>query len=493
MLAGSAELACVEICPMFETVLASCVVANRLPMPGLRSYVGASRLRLMVAAGSRLETVLLPIIRQLNYQETTDLGPEGQQSGPGGLKEICLIDGSLDDALSFARSLPQSVTKILTTPDISFSLRQRCAEAGISAIIADPIDPNELADWLEYFEDRDNSDRPRILIIDDDILAAECAGTLLASRGIDAEVVDDPEQALEALDHLSFDLVLMDLEMPRISGVDLARMIRQNRRHLSVPIVFLSAEGDTEIQLRARQWGGDDFISKRVAPELLPRLVELRVERARVLRTLIERDGLTGLVDHRRFIERASLELVRSARTGNECALVMIDIDHFKTINDTWGHPIGDLVLRRLSQTLTAWLRRTDVVGRYGGEEFGVLMLDTPPERCAPVIDAFREHFAEMEFAAPNGSFRVTLSAGIAGSRGKADTAALVAEADAALYRAKNAGRNRVALADRRRFEALAAGGLAHMAEVGSLLDELVFDGDETSGLRLSTRRDSTP
>lgn len=441
-------------------------------------------------AGERLGAILPPIIRQLNYAEAMPSLLSAPQAVSPVEREVCLIDGSLDDAIVLSRALPAGVTKILTAENISFNLRQRCAEAGINVIISDPVDPHELADWLEYFEDRGKAERPHVLIVDDDLLAAECTAALLASRGIDAEIADDPEQALEALDRLSIDLVLMDLEMPRVSGVDLARMIRQDRRHLSVPIVFLSAEGDPETQMRARHWGGDDFISKRVAPDLLPRLVELRVERARVLRTLIERDGLTGLVDHRRFIERASQELARSARTGSECTLVMIDIDHFKSINDTWGHQTGDFVLRRLSTTLTSWLRRTDVVGRYGGEEFGVLMLDTPPDSCVSVIDAFREHFASLEFAAPNGTFQATISAGIAGSLGKTDTTALVAEADSALYRAKNGGRNRVVLADRRRFDALAAGGLAHMAEVGPLLDQLVPDVDDNQGLKLSTRRD---
>jgi diguanylate cyclase (GGDEF)-like protein len=240
----------------------------------------------------------------------------------------------------------------------------------------------------------------------------------------------------------------MDLEMPQVNGIDLARMIRQDRRHLSVPIVFLSAEGDTQTQIRARRFGGDDFISKRIDRTLLVQLVELRVERARVLRSLIERDGLTGLVDHARFVERAGQELARSRRTGAGCTLVLIDIDHFKSVNDTWGHQAGDFALKRLSSALSAWLRRTDVVGRYGGEEFAALMLDTTAEQAAPVIDGFRRHFAELDLVASAGTFRMTFSAGLADGRGVADTAAFIAAADEALYRAKREGRNRIVVAD---------------------------------------------
>jgi diguanylate cyclase (GGDEF)-like protein len=357
--------------------------------------------------------------------------------------------------LEICRGLPASAGKILTARDPGFSHRRHCAEVGIDALIGDPIDPRELADWLEHYDGRRDDGRATVLIVDDDDLAAGAVASLLAERAIDTEIVTDPTRVFDVLDQRSFDLILMDLDMPHVGGIDLARMIRLDRRHLSVPIVFLSGGGDIETQMMARLFGGDDFLSKRTRRDLLARLVELRVERARVLRALIERDGLTGLVDHRRFVERIGQELSRSRRTGSEGSLVMIDIDHFKAVNDGWGHQAGDLVLRRLATALVSRLRRTDVVGRYGGEEFGLLLLDTPPERAAPVVDEFRRHFAGLDMVFGDASFRVTFSAGIAGMGRAEDTAMLVAAADAALYRAKAAGRNRVAVdgqvvADRR-------------------------------------------
>jgi diguanylate cyclase (GGDEF)-like protein len=163
---------------------------------------------------------------------------------------------------------------------------------------------------------------------------------------------------------------------------------------------------------------------------------------------LIERDGLTGLIDHQRLIERIGQELSRSRRTGAECTLAMLDLDHFKQVNDTWGHQAGDLVLRRLANALTGWLRQSDVVGRYGGEEFAVLLLDTTPEQAAPVIDAFRRNFAALDIVVPGGTLSATFSAGLAGSRLATDTSALVSAADAALYRAKSEGRDRVVIAE---------------------------------------------
>lgn len=402
-----------------------------------------------VCVRDALMPTLPALFRQLNYAEVPSLD-SGAMADAAIRRDVYLIDGTLDGAYDLCRCVPRDAAKIFLGGANSFAARKRCADAGVDAVVADPPDARELADWLEHFDDRSASGRATVLIIDDDELAAECVAALLAVRGIDAEIVGDPTRALDVLERTSVDLVLLDLDMPDINGVDLARMIRQNRRYLSMPIVYLSAEEDPELQMNARSFGGDDFICKRTDRALLVRLLELRIERARVLRTLIERDGLTGLVHHARFVERVGQEVARCRRTGSDLSLVLIDIDYFKAVNDTWGHQSGDFVLRRLAASLSAHLRRTDIVGRYGGEEFGVLMLDTPPDRAGAVIDGFRRQFSALDLAAPGGSFRVTFSAGVADGQRACDTAALIADADAALYRAKSSGRNQVVVADGR-------------------------------------------
>lgn len=422
-----------------------------------RNYFGANGLRLSVCGGETFQTTVRNALRQLNYvpdsefadrdAERIDPGFCGAAATAEEVRDVLLIDGSLDDAIDLCRAAPAGAAKVFVAGPTGFDQRRRCAEAGVDAVVATPLDLRELAEWLEYFRDREAPEPARVLVVDDDRLAAEMVAALLWVCGIETEIVTDPTTVFEALDRIAFDLVLMDLSMPQIGGIELARMIRQSRRHLSVPIVFLSGEDDAETQMAARRFGGDDFISKRTDRNLLVRLVELRVERARVLRSLIERDGLTGLIDHSRFLERVGQELERGRRTGSNCTLAMVDIDNFKTVNDTWGHQAGDHVLRRLSSALTAWLRRTDVVGRYGGEEFGVLMLDTTPDQAVPVLDSFRQHFSRLDMVARDGAFRVTFSAGIAGSTRASETASLVAAADAALYRAKAEGRDRLVVA----------------------------------------------
>jgi diguanylate cyclase (GGDEF)-like protein len=139
-------------------------------------------------------------------------------------------------------------------------------------------------------------------------------------------------------------------------------------------------------------------------------------------------------------------ELERCRRTSAEISLAILDLDHFKRVNDSYGHMSGDQVIRALSHALIAGLRRIDLIGRYGGEDFGVILLDTPPTRAGKVIDALRGRFAEIAFETDGQTFAATFSSGVAGSRGHPSTDALIEAADRALYAAKRNGRNRVAV-----------------------------------------------
>jgi diguanylate cyclase (GGDEF)-like protein len=200
--------------------------------------------------------------------------------------------------------------------------------------------------------------------------------------------------------------------------------------------------------MEARKFGGDDFIPKPVDPERLVSLVRLRAERAGSVRSAMERDGLTGLLNHARFKDRLVHELERCRRTGSELSYAMIDLDRFKQVNDTHGHLVGDRVIRALSNTLTTGLRKIDISGRYGGEEFGVILLDTALHAAANVIDKLRAQFSEIEFDGSESSFRASFSAGIGGSRHCPTAEQIISAADGALYAAKQAGRNRIMKAD---------------------------------------------
>jgi diguanylate cyclase (GGDEF)-like protein len=346
--------------------------------------------------------------------------------------------------LEVCASLGPTCPTILIATHTNFELQLAAARARVDALLPRPVDTNELGDWLEHFAGKREPTTPAVLLVDDDPLLAEVYAEALRAADMSVSIVSDPTEALHRLNMVLPDLILMDVQMPGVDGIELARMIRQSRRHLSLPIIFLSGEQDANRQMLARRFGGDDFIAKPIEPLRLASLVRLKAERSGALRSMMERDSLTGLYNHGRFKDRLSHEIERCRRTGGEISLAMIDLDHFKHINDRFGHLIGDNIIRALSNTLTVGLRRIDVIGRYGGEEFGVILLETPPLAARLAIDKLRERFAGLPFEAVGSTFNASFSAGIAGSRTYSEVNQLMAAADQALYAAKHAGRNQV-------------------------------------------------
>ncbi|BBK40591.1 hypothetical protein STVA_06110 [Allostella vacuolata] len=333
---------------------------------------------------------------------------------------------------------------ILVADRVDLDVRLAAARSGIDAVMPLPIDTAELADWLNSFVGSGSEVPYSVLIVDDDQLLVEVYAAALEQAGMVVSVTTNPAEAPALIGAHFPDLVLMDVQMPGISGIELAQVIRQSRRFLSLPVVFLSAERDSERQFLARRFGGDDFITKPVDLERLVTMVRLRAERARSLRSAMEHDSLTGLLNHGRFKDKLQHELERCRRNGGEISLAILDLDLFKAVNDTYGHLAGDQVIRGLARTLRARLRRIDLAGRYGGEEFAVILLDTPPGAAFGVVDQTRRVFAQQRFESEGQAFQATFSAGIASSRRHPEINQLIAAADAMLYEAKRAGRDAV-------------------------------------------------
>ncbi len=360
----------------------------------------------------------------------------------GGVAAI--VFASADPEFEATRMLARMQPVILIAENDSFEFRLRAARAGVEAIIWQPIETIELGARLSEFNPVDKPSY-RVLIVDDDELATQTYSLALEAGGMKAHAISDPAGVTDAIDRLAPDLILLDMNMPGADGLEVARVIRQSRRHLSLPIVFLSAERDAARRHEARRIGGDDFISKPVNLDELAAVVEMRAERAYALRQIMDRDSLTGLLNHARFKHRVASEIDRSRRTDAPFCVAILDIDHFKAVNDTHGHQTGDRVIQMLAHTLTGALRRTDVVARYGGEEFAVLLLDTNLSNASAVIDKIRENFARLGFETPGAPFSVSFSAGVAQFNPDGhSTESLVRAADKALYKAKAAGRNRV-------------------------------------------------
>jgi diguanylate cyclase (GGDEF)-like protein len=386
---------------------------------------------------------ILAIVRLLGYA-VMRLTP-GEPVPDAGLA-CAIIDDAADTTLAFCQRIAALCPVLLITQEVSFERRLAASRAGATAVLGRPLDPDELADWLDELAGRMFETPFSILVVDDDVMLGEAYAQALQRSGMQVTVVSQSDLAFSALSAGQHDLVLMDVQMPGIDGIDLARVIRQTRRHLFLPIVFLSAEQDQGRQLVARTLSGDDFIAKPVDLDKLVQMVRLRAERARALRKVMERDSLTGLLNHSRFKDRLVRELDRSRRSKSELSLVLLDLDHFKKVNDTFGHLVGDRVIRALARTLITCLRKSDVIGRYGGEEFAALLLDTSPGDAKDVVEKIRQRFRALPFESDRRPFTVTLSAGIAGSNGRDAAETLINAADRALYTAKREGRDRVTI-----------------------------------------------
>jgi diguanylate cyclase (GGDEF)-like protein len=250
---------------------------------------------------------------------------------------------------------------------------------------------------------------------------------------------------MSALIELQPDLVLMDIYMPECSGLELARVIRQQEAYVSLPIVYLSSERDVDKQYEAMSLGGDDFLTKPIEDHRLVRAVRNRAARSRLLHSLVSRDSLTGLLKHTKIKEALETELSRARRQGTPLSYVMLDIDHFKAVNDQYGHLAGDRVIRSLAHLLRQRLRKSDLIGRYGGEEFAVIMPDTSLAQAARVMDDVRAAFSRLRHQWLEQQIRCSFSAGVACFPDHESAEGLAAAADEALYLAKGSGRDRVA------------------------------------------------
>ena len=278
-----------------------------------------------------------------------------------------------------------------------------------------------------------------------DILLAEHFALTLQTAGIDCQILTNPENIIADILQYQPDLVLLDLHMPTYSGPELAGVIRQYDAFKSLPIVFLSAEQDKAQQLKAMAFGADDFLTKPISDAQLVKAVQVRLQRSRELKNLIVKDSLTGLMKHSAIKEAAVLEYQRAKRSGNTFCLVMVDIDHFKSVNDRFGHAMGDLVITTLATLLQKRIRRTDKAGRYGGEEFLLVLPDCERQDAVQLMQTILDSFRSIIFHSNSQDFCCSFSAGIAcGTEGWDHLEKMLANADEKLYRAKSLGRNRV-------------------------------------------------
>ncbi len=287
----------------------------------------------------------------------------------------------------------------------------------------------------------------KVLIIDDDLDSLAIAELRLKKDGYTiVTAVNAADGMQQALDEKP-DLILLDVQMPDRNGFELCEDLKNNPDLVNIPIIFLSAEDNVKEKVKGLDLGAVDYVTKPFDIfELRARVrAALRTKRLQDLLLMYgEVDSLTEIYNRRVLMERLNQEWARAERKPFSLAFIMVDIDKFKNVNDTYGHPIGDIVLEKVARILAGAVRSGDVVGRYGGEEFGIIMVNSTAKDAVIAADRYRIEISEEIFKAKKVSFSVTASFGVADSNGKESISQLISAADSALYQAKETGRNKV-------------------------------------------------
>lgn len=362
--------------------------------------------------------------------------------------DVALVD---PDAVHGLEALTRLTGRTPPVPVVVASALDRLPERlavarhGGGWFLRKPLDPAQALDAVERVLRGGDGVPPTVLAVDDDPQVLATLRALLAPLRVRLATLEDPLRLWDRLAQVAPDLLVLDVDMPQVGGVDLCRAVRNDPRWATLPIVFLTAHDDAETVRRVFSAGADDFVSKPiVGPEVVTRVTN-RLERARLLRRLAETDPLTGLANRRHGEREMERQLHLAGREGRPLSLAVIDIDRFKAINDRFGHSVGDTVLCGVAALFGRGLRAEDVAVRWGGDEFVVCLYGITGgevlDRLAGLLDELRgQVFRDGRGA----GFAVSLTGGVAQfPEDAADLSGLFRAADAALLAAKEAGRGR--------------------------------------------------
>lgn len=365
--------------------------------------------------------------------------------------DVVLLDCT-NSATSSLELLVELATSHRTLPVLvliaeeDFANRVKVARLGGQILGHKPVLPAAVLAAVSQALQQSDIMQAKILVVDDDPQMLDILRTLLLPWGFQLTLLDDPQQFWATLSQSHPDLLILDLEMPQFSGIDLCRVVRNDSQWSELPVLFLSAYSDPETVNRVFTAGADDYVSKPVVgPELIARILK-RLERTHSLLRLAETDILTDIANRRKSISELTRLLHLAKRQRQPLCFTILDLDQFKQVNDQHGHEVGDQVLRRFGALLRQTFRSEDVVARWGGEEFVVGLYGATQPQSWTRIMQLQAALYQQEFSSASGQkFRVTFSGGIAEFPANGtELQALYRSADAALYQAKAEGRNRV-------------------------------------------------
>jgi diguanylate cyclase (GGDEF)-like protein len=369
--------------------------------------------------------------------------------------DVILLDLSFPDSTESGLTLLAELAEVRSpipvlvfTGTEQFGDRVEVARLGARGFLQKPLTPARVMQEIIQVLDQSSPPDAKLLIVDDDSQLLEFLQGLLEPWGLRLTLLNDSNQFWETLEQTAPDLLILDVEMPDFNGIDLCEVVRNDPNWSDLPILFLSAHTDADTIYQVFSAGADDFVNKPIAgPELIARILN-RLDRTRILRKLAETDGLTGVTNRRKSIQELS-RLLRLAERQNQCLCFMIlDLDHFRQINEQYGHDSGDKVLSKLGELLKQNFRSEDVVARWGGEEFVLGLYGITKEDGAKRLTVVLENLRQEQFVSFNGTpFQVTFSAGVVQyPQYGVDVQTLYHAGDQVLYRAKSAGRNQVLL-----------------------------------------------
>lgn len=290
--------------------------------------------------------------------------------------------------------------------------------------------------------------RPIVLVVDDSPLVHRLLKARLRDEAIDMHHAHSGHEALEFICAHDVATVLLDLSMPDMDGFEVLRALGSKEDATHVPVIVLSGQQDSQDKVMAFALGAMDYITKPFDLAELRARMRSSLRMHRLVRMLSERaqlDGLTGLWNRSHLDERLAQLVTTAERSNRPMSLALLDLDHFKSINDNYGHPAGDAALQGAADIIMASARGSDIACRYGGEEFAIIMPETTPEQSRTLAERIREAISARDWPA-HPDRKITISIGVAGSEGSTGLGPdqWLAHADAALYKAKEGGRNRV-------------------------------------------------
>lgn len=418
-------------------------------------------------------------LKDQGYQvETAQSGLVALEKAWNWAPDVILLDVIMPDITGFevaqkikSDQKTSGISIIMVTGLGSIEDRVKGLEAGADDFLSKPFNLDELLvrvhslARLKYLQDKlaqkeaqcpseidkERSNRPVILVVEDDIRIVNICRNVLGASGYLIESAVDAEAALEAVLRLRPDLIILDLMLPGRDGLELLSELRKQDDAQAVPVIILTALGDLKTKIKGFYLGADDFLVKPLSSMELVARVKANLRKydcqRRLSRKLQETfiqattDHLTGLYNRRYLESVLEREMALHRRSGQPLSLMMIDIDDFKKINDNFGHQSGDEVLRALAEVFKKYLRAGDLAVRWGGDEFLILLPNTPLKDAIGIGERIRGNFVQ-KFAALGP--KATMSQGLACMAEGEDAENLMRRLDEALYRAKGEGKNRM-------------------------------------------------